>query len=284
MRQKREVKEGLPPSIRSSKSVFQVMLLPSLALHGLLLTIPIPAEQPLAKQQEKKINNLVTIKPVALPPAKPSAASPSPTVVQTPLPQPAKVAPRPNPIIQAAIPPQGSAEVNPPADVPPQRSAEVTPSASPQPLVSETPTIQATPAPSPSPTPSPVASPANLGIVDINGIPVDAGWQPVEQPAQALTEPDLFLQADNQLHPDIVGPIAQVSGNNPDELFEKYYQQKLESANFTVEPSGSYVSGGGLYKLTRGDLTSPMYLTLAPTKDGTGTVVTIWKNYPQPAT
>lgn len=91
----------------------------------------------------------------------------------------------------------------------------------------------------------------------------------------------MFMQPNGHLHPNIVGQIAQVPGKNPDQVFEEFFSSKLDS-KFRLEPFGTYVPGGGLYKLTRDERSPPLYLALAPTKDGTSTVVTVWNKFPSP--
>lgn len=92
----------------------------------------------------------------------------------------------------------------------------------------------------------------------------------------------MFTQPDGKLHPDIVGKVAQIPDKSPDTVFEEFFRLQLAIANFTVEPTGTYAANGGLYKLIPKDKSSPLYLALAPNKQGTGTVVTIWNKYPSP--
>ena len=65
-------------------------------------------------------------------------------------------------------------------------------------------------------------------------------------------------------------------------MFSEFFSSQLKNANFTVESSGTYAEGGGLYKLIPKDNSPILYLALAPDKQGTGTVVTIWNKNPSP--
>ncbi len=136
--------------------------------------------------------------------------------------------------------------------------------------------------PPPQAIPSVSPSPATIATETINGVPVDPSWQAVEQPSEVLAEAEMFTQPDGKLNPDIVGKVAQIPDKSPDTVFDEFFRLQLAIANFTVEPSGTYAAGGGLYKLTPKDNSSPRYLVLAPNKQGTGTVVTIWNKYPSP--
>lgn len=291
--------KNLPAPLRQ---VWKPMWLVSLGVHGMLLAIPIPTEQqskPVVEEKPEELVRLtqietspgpVTVAPEAekerlaprisrRSPRKPTVATkPQPTLPAKPAaskPSPAVVSPRPQqqPVAIAPFSPQSEIEIDPQKQEllpPPQEVASPTPSPE---IASLPPSLDV--AVSPSPNSKPIA------VADIQGIPIDPTWQAVEQPTQAIAAANMFVQADGKPYPDIVGQIAQVPNKNPDVVFEEFFRPQLESANFQVEPFGTYAPGGGLYKLTpKGSTAAPLYLTLAPDKQGTGTIVTIWKKYP----
>lgn len=242
------------------------MWLLSLGLHGLLLIMPIPSlESSNSSEKQQELVSLIQLKPSPSSSSKPVAPKPKATASPTPT---RPVVPRPPTPVAAPIVPTPVPAVTP---------------------LLTTKEVPAPPQPTPLPTPSPIADVVQdpipdvpqLGTSEIAGVPVDSSWQTVEAPAEVLSEANMFTQPNGQLHPDIVGQVAQVPGKNPDQVFEEFFSSKLNT-KFQVEPSGTYVPGGGLYKLTTEERSQPLYLALAPTKDGTGTVVTIWNNFPSP--
>lgn len=230
------------------------------------MPIPSPEKSSNSLEKQQELVSLIQLKPSPSPSSKPVAPKPKATASTTPS---RPVVPRPTtpvatPIVPTPVPAVTQLETTKEAPAPPK--------------------------PTPSPTPSPIADVVvqdpipelpQLGTSEIAGVPVDSSWQTVEAPAEVLSEADMFMQPNGQLHPNIVGKVAQVPGKNPDQVFEEFFSSKLD-AKFQVEPSGTYVPGGGLYKLTTEERSQPLYLALAPTKDGTGTVVTIWNNFPSP--
>lgn len=253
------------------------MWLASLGFHGLLLVIPIPATD--TPKPTKKPQELVKLTPVT-PKPKPVSAivkpKPTPVVSSRPLvPQQRVVETKPTPRIVTKSPspvvtptPQKPATPVAIASLPPATDIEI-----------DTKNQELLPPPQAIPLVSP--SPVTLATASINGVPVDPTWQVVEQPSEVMAEAEMFTQPDGKLHPDIVG-IAQIPDKSPDTVFDKFFSSQLENANFTVEPSGTYAAGGGLYKLIPKDNSPILYLALAPDKQGTGTVVTIWNKYPSP--
>ncbi|KJH73171.1 hypothetical protein [Aliterella atlantica] len=280
--------KNLPAPLRQ---VWKPMWLVSLGVHGMLLAIPLPTEQkskPVVEEKPEELVRLtqietspgpVTVAPEAekerlaprisrRSPRKPPVASTQPTPLPAKpaasKPTPAVVSPQQQPVAIAPFSPPSAIEIDP-------QKQELLPP--PEEIADPTPSLDV--AVSPSPNSKPIA------IADIQGIPIDPTWQAVEQPNQAIAAAEMFVQADGKPYPDIVGQIAQVPNKNPDVVFEEFFRLQLASANFQVEPFGTYAPGGGLYKLTpKGSNTTPLYLTLAPDKQGTGTIVTIWKKYP----
>lgn len=252
------------------------MWLASLGLHGLLLVIPIPATDP---PKPTKNPQLVKLTPVTPKPTPVSAiVKPKPTTVVssrplvpqrvlTTKPTPRIVTKSPRPVVAAT--PQKPVTPVAIASLPPATDIEI-----------DTKNQELLPTPQAIPLVSP--SPVTLATKSINGVPVDPSWQVVEQPSEIIAEAEMFTQPNGKLHPDIVGKIAQIPNKSPDTVFDEFFSSQLENANFNVEPSGTYAEGGGLYKLIPKDNSPILYLALAPDKQGTGTVVTIWNKYPSP--
>lgn len=245
----------------------------SLGLHGLLLTVPIPPRQT-PQTSIKKPAELVNVIQLKSTPS-PASTQPTPAATSIAVTTPTNTSSRP-PILASPITRVATSSI--PTPVPSITQPEIKPQVSPLPLT-----------PTPTPIESELSQPENsvtntseIGVSEIEGIPVDSSWQLVEQPSSVMAEANMFTQSNGQLHPDIVGKVVQVTGKSPDQVYEEFFSAKLESAKFQVEPFGTYVPGGGLYKLTRNEQSSPLYLTLAPTKDLTGTVITIWNSYPSP--
>lgn len=281
-------RKNLPAPLRQ---VWKPMWLVSLGVHGMLLAIPIPSQEKSKPTAEKKPEELVRLTQVENTPGPVTVA---PEVEKEritrriPRRSPQRkttVAPKPSP-----IPKPVATKPSPPVVSPsPQQPVAIAPF-SPQPEVTIDPQKQellpppeeiASPSPSPEVAIGPSPNSKPIAISDIQGIPIDPTWQAVEQPASAIAQAEMFVQADGKPYPDIVGQIAQVPNKNPDLVFEEFFRPQLENANFQIEPFGTYAPGGGLYKLTpKGSTAAPLYLTLAPDKQGTGTIVTIWKKYP----
>ncbi len=260
------------------------MWLTSLGLHGLLLVIPIPTtETPkqVEKPQPQELVKLTPVTPAPLPVKRVIKTKPTPVATRRPPKAPQqrilatrKVAPTvaksPSPVV-ASPPPQPATPKPTPVTInsfPPNAEIEL-----------DTKNQELLPPPQvPSASPSPIT----IATKAINGVPVDPNWQAVEQPKEVIAEAEMFTQPDGKLHPDIVGKIAQIPDKDPDKVFEEFFRLQLAIANFTVEPTGTYAANGGLYKLIPKDNSSPLYLALAPDKQGTGTVVTVWNKYPSP--
>lgn len=271
--------KNLPASL---SKMWKPMWLTSLGLHGLLLIIPIPTTE--TPKQVEKPQELVKLTPVAPAPSpikKVNKTKPTPVAARRPPKAPQqrivarKVAPTvtntPSPVV--ASPPPKPATPKP---------TPVTINSFPKSTEIELDTKNQELLPPPQTVPSPSPSPVTIATEAINGVPVDPNWQAVEQPKEVIAEAEMFTQPDGKLHPDIVGKIAQIPDKSPDTVFEEFFRLQLAIANFTVEPTGTYAANGGLYKLIPKDNSSPLYLALAPNKQGTGTVVTIWNKYPSP--
>lgn len=285
--------KGLPAPLRQ---VCKPMWLLSLGVHGVLLAVPIPFAEKPKPDLEKKPQELVRLTQLEPTPAAVTIdpkierrfnpqvkrrPQPTSTIAAKPTPSPKPVKPpaqpvaSPSPAVVSPRPQQQPVAINP---FPPQTEIEL--EAQKQELL---PPPQVIPSPTSSPdvAASPSSSPKSIATSEIQGVPIDPTWQVVENPAQAIAEADMFVKPDGKPYSDIVGQIAQVPHKNPDLVFEEFFRPQLERANFQVEPFGTYAPGGGLYRLISKDNTAvPLYLTLAPDKQGTGTIVTIWKKYP----
>lgn len=266
--------ESLPTLL---SKICKPMWLASLGLHGLLLVIPIPStETPQSARKPQELVKLTPVTPKQTPVSKIAKPTPAPVASSRPLvPQrviATKQIPRtvvknsPSPVV-AAIPQKPITPVA--VDLP--QATEIEIDTKNQELL---PTPQAVPSVSPSPV--------TIATETINGVPVDPNWQVVEKPGEIIAEAEMFTQPDGKLHPDIVGKVPQIPDKNPDTVFNEFFKSQLENANFNVEHYGTYAEGGGLYKLTPKDESPILYLALAPDKQGTGTVVTIWNKYPSP--
>lgn len=249
-------------------TVWQTVILISLGLHGLVLALPIPqkADQALKPIPKPKTVRITQLNLLRIP--KPIARSPQ----KLPSQQPTTAIARPTLERSVSMPPLRQNSLSP------LKSAKTKPSPQPTPVESSSNNLdRLTSISSPSSNSPPVA----LGISEISGVPVDATWQTVDQPAKLLANPNFLTQANGQPHADIVGPVAQVPRKAPELLFKEFFSENLPGAQFYIEPIATYADGGKLYKLQRDDLPAPLYLTLLPTKDGAGTVMTIWKQQPK---
>ena len=256
------------------------MWLASLGLHGLLLVIPIPAtETPIPLKKPQQLVSLTPVTPSPSPKIRIAKTTPTPVATNRPKVKQQKVLATTPTIVRKS--PRPVVAPSPKTQI--TKSAKLTatnPLPPPTQLELDTKNQELLPPPQaiPSVSPSPVA----IATKSINGVPVDPSWQAVEQPSEVMAEAEMFTQPDGKLNPDIVGKVAQIPDKSPDTVFDEFFRLQLAIANFTVEPSGTYAAGGGLYKLIPKDNSSPRYLVLAPDKQGTGTVVTIWDKYPSP--
>lgn len=273
--------KNLPAPI---SKMWKPMWLASLGLHGLLLVIPIPTtETPKQVEKPQELVKLTPVTPAPSPVKKVIKTEPTPVATRRPPKAPQqqrilatrKIAPTvansPRPIVASPPPKPATLKPTPVTTNPFPPDAEIELDTKNQELL-----------PLPQVIPSPSPSPVTIATQSIDGVPVDPSWQAVEQPKEVIAEAEMFMQPNGKLHPDIVGKVAQLPDKSPDTVFEEFFRLQLAIANFTVEPSGTYATGGGLYKLTPKDKSSTLYLVLAPNKQGTGTVVTIWNKYPSP--
>ena len=272
-----------PPAPLSK--MLKPMWLASLGLHGLLLIIPIPATEtpkPIAKPQELVKLTPITPSPVnkIVKPPKPTAAKPKPTPVANNRPIPPQRRLATTTVKKSPSPPSPKVVQSPQTQITPPSPVAINPFPQSTEIELDTKNQELLPPPQIIPSASP--SPVTIATSEINGVPVDPSWQVVDQPNETIAEAEMFTQPNGKLHPDIVGKVAQIPGKNPEAVFKEFFVLQLAIANFTVEPTGTYGEGGGLYKLTPKDNSPTLYLALAPDKQGTGTVVTIWNKYPNP--
>ncbi len=196
------------------------ILLISLALHGLLLGIPIPAEKkptPVKKEPEKvKITQLPTKSSAVVPKATPSAAVPKPKpspVMASP------IRPRPQPIRQAAL------------DIPPvPPRAKVIPRPQPQPTPQQK-------NPSPTPSPTPAQTPPLPTAIE-----TPSPSTPAPTPDSTVKDPN----ADFPIYPNaesgsvglLVGEIDKAARHTTDGLDQvvAFYSKELPARKFNPKP------------------------------------------------
>lgn len=73
--------------------------------------------------------------------------------------------------------------------------------------------------------------------------------------------------------------LKLVPGQTPDQLFSSYFSAQLGQLGYQAAPIGAGYGGGLLYEIKKGSL-KPFYLSLVPTKSGSGTVVAVWRSNP----
>ncbi|MBD2096108.1 hypothetical protein H6F90_13250 [Trichocoleus sp. FACHB-591] len=78
---------------------------------------------------------------------------------------------------------------------------------------------------------------------------------------------------------EIYGDLKVVRGQTPEQILVSTITPTLQGNGFTISANSSGEYGGGLlYQIQKGKFTG--YLNLVPTKDGTGTIVTVWTSSP----
>ncbi|MCY7277585.1 MAG: hypothetical protein LH702_28575, partial [Phormidesmis sp. CAN_BIN44] len=76
-----------------------------------------------------------------------------------------------------------------------------------------------------------------------------------------------------------VESLKLVSGQAPQQLFSSFFSGNLQNSGFESTPISSGYGGGDLYQIKKGS-SKPFYLNLVPTKDGTSTIVVVWRSQP----
>jgi hypothetical protein len=76
-----------------------------------------------------------------------------------------------------------------------------------------------------------------------------------------------------------IDSIKLVPGQTPDQLFSSHFTPSLAQLEYKATPIASGYGGGLLYEIKKGTL-KPFYLSLVPTKSGSGTVVAVWRSNP----
>jgi hypothetical protein len=82
-------------------------------------------------------------------------------------------------------------------------------------------------------------------------------------------QPKLFKRDDSKIH-----SMNLIEATPPEKVFTDYFSTSLAQNGFEVPKPAAY-GGGPVYILNRGQFTA--YLNLVPSKDGTGTVIVLWK-------
>lgn len=73
--------------------------------------------------------------------------------------------------------------------------------------------------------------------------------------------------------------LKLVPGQTPAQLFSGYFSASLAKSDYQSKSIGAGYGGGSLYEIKKGSL-KPFYLSLVPTKSGSGTVVAVWRSNP----
>jgi hypothetical protein len=252
----------------TSKPIVLVLaLLGAVALHGLVLLIPI-ASQPEEEATEEDLSTELVIPMTQLPPRSPEP-SPQPSVTPSPVapePPPPAQPPQPEPPVVVVQPPPLEPSPQPPAPEPQPTEAEPqTPPQEPEPQP-ETQPEQAEPEEEIPPTPS-----------DIAGVPLEAAWQVLEQPiAQGVNDAQWYANPEGQIRQDIRG-LVEIPEADFEEFFAAYRQQ-LTAAGFTIRAEGAY-RGTPIYRLTSQTSETPLFITLEPLEEGS-ILMAIWEKYP----
>ena len=76
-----------------------------------------------------------------------------------------------------------------------------------------------------------------------------------------------------------VESLKLVQGKTPTQLFSSFFSGSLQNNGFESTPIASGYGGGELYQIKKGS-SKPFYLNLVPTKDGTSTIVVVWRSQP----
>lgn len=276
---------------------FWSLVLVSLGLHGLLLATPLPEQATEQAQEQEELLTVTELPPVMGEPpvTSESPVTPEPPVTSEPLnqpqptpPQPIAPAPQlpvPQPAQRSQPPISRPRPVEAPRPVTPAEPLEPTPIVSPPPnqevnptaAPTATPTVEATTAPADDPAPT--QPPEEPAFTAIAGVPISSGGQFLEDPRERLVSDrsSLYLGLNQERHPDVLGQF--VAPNQAPSEFFAGYRPTLEAANFRIRPEGAY-EGAPSYRLTPASSGEALFLTMEPTGDGTGTVITVWKRYP----
>lgn len=226
------------------------MLLISLALHGLLLAIPMPSEKkhpPAKKEPEKvKITQLPTTPSLSAPKATPSAAVPKPKT------SPVVVPPKPSPVVASPIRPRFQPIRQAALDIPP------IPPVSPRAKVIPRPQPQATPEPKkllPTPLPTSAQTPPSPTAVETPPSSTPAQMPPsptaLETPPSSTPAPtpDSTVKdpnADFPIYPNaqsgsvglLAGEIDKAARHTADGLDQvvAFYSKELPARKFNPQP------------------------------------------------
>ena len=225
------------------------MLLMSVALHALILAIPLPST-PEAKPEEKPEESVQLSSLVASPTPKPAAS-----------PVAKKAAPKPPTKAASTVP------------VPIARSRPV-----PNPVAPRTPA--ATPAPTASVSPSPEFDPSAAQAdfqVSLQGTEGNTGLPPYpgtfRQPLAfySSAEPDAERLAG-------ITDMQWFNDMSADSVFTKL-QENYQPSGLTFEPIGDY-GGGKMYELKTAEGQTVNFINVVPGKGGISTVVITWEYNP----
>jgi len=230
------------------RSLFRPMLLMSVALHALILAIPLPST-PEAKPEEKPEESVQLSSLVASPTPKPAAS-----------PVAKKAAPKPLPKAASTIP----ALIARPRPIP-------------NPVATRTPA--ATPAPPAPVSPSPEFDPSELQAAlqaSLQGTEGTTGLKPFPG---VFDQPLAFYSSEEDTEP-LAGITAMQWFDNmrADSVFAKL-QDNYQPRGFTFDPIGEY-GGGQIYELKTAKGQTVSFINVVPGKGGASTVVITWEYDP----
>lgn len=254
----------LPCSSRKPQLRLWSLFLISLGLHGAVLwlltpTMPAPQSRNLEAVQ---LTDLV---------------APQVEDRPSPQPQPASISTPASPDPGAITPDRPIAQPTPIATPP---SPHPQPARSPQPIDRATPSSTPQPTPSATPTAKPVApdTPEVLSqLIATQGLDSEIATRP---DPNLFTQPALFfdglpLRSRPKLKSDILRTVW-IQGKIPDQVSVEVLSQ-VQRSNSQTSEHGNFGSGT-VYEVKQGALV--WYFNLVPTKDGTGTVIVVWKRDP----
>lgn len=267
------------PSLKTmpdpARIIFRPVLFLALGLHALLLFTPVPSQEKPPEPDDKKNPLKISQLPTAKPPAPKPATAVKPVPVQT-RPTPARTSRPPIPV--AAPPPLTSpvTAASAPSSLPNFQSGALPPDGSSN--DGDRTTIAAR---------GSEVDPARVLYELLADLPVPDKLDPAftnVASSDLLGNPDLFYKpsTESDLAPDPLPGLDSsplfAPGEEPEFLFSTFFDQPLKEVFEEVNKVGEY-GGGPLYKLTRGTYT--VYLSLVPSKERFGAIVSIWKTDPR---
>lgn len=247
--------------------LFRPMLFASLALHALVLSVPLPSTSEAVPEAEAEPEPEESIQLSSL------VASPVPKPVASPLVQPAPTAlPKPVSVAPSLIARPRSNPVPNPAPLRTPSPSPLAAAASPAPTVAPSSTA--------SVPPSPVFDPSGLQAdlqASLQGTEGNTGLQPFPG---VFVEPLKFYVSEEPDAEQLPGITTMQWFNNmqADSVFAKL-QDNYQSRGFTFNPLEDY-GGGKVYALKTAEGQTISFINVVPGKGGASTVVVTWEYDP----